>query len=201
MSRGPCCIARLIRMPLSLTMITELQITAWTFASKSWTRSASRRNYCVATVRCWTPTRIWIRQQHTTHHKVFIFRYHIGMCFEQKLNVRWMHWFSTLRTGDIRPRLSYLNCQITLQTDSASGVSTCEHCVHVVSLIIFHIAQLTFLCTLSWLLGANRWCFVPTLWRCRFFHENKGNAIYMARSRAWTLRWSVIVVELKSDKR
>lgn len=46
--RGASCIAGLVWMPFSLTVITKIQITAGTFTLYPWTRSTSCRNYSIA---------------------------------------------------------------------------------------------------------------------------------------------------------
>lgn len=145
LSRCPCCITRLIWMPFSLTMITELQITAWTLATYPRARSTPRRDNGVATVRRWTPARIGIGEKHSTHHKVFVFRYHIWMCLEQSLNVRWVHRFRAVRTSDVSARLGDLYGEIAFEADAAGSVLARQQTIHIVCMIIFHIAQLTFL--------------------------------------------------------
>lgn len=196
-SSCPCCIASLVWMPFSLTVITEVQITAFTFTSESGTRSTPGCDNSVATVRCWTPAGVWIGEENASHHKVFVFGYHIGLCFEQELDVGWMHRFSALRASDISSRLGDLDGQITLEADPACRVLTREHREHVIRLIIFHVTQLTLLWVLRWLLSADGWCLVTALRRSCLLHEDEGNAINVTRRRAGTLRCGVVVIVLK----
>lgn len=141
-SRG---ITSLIRMPFSLTMITEFQITAWSLASDAWTRGTSRGNHSVAAVRRWAPSGIGIGEEDAAHHKVFVFRYHILMCFEQNLDVGWVHWLGAMGTRDIRTRLCDLDRQVALEANSAGSVLARQQRVHVICLVVLHVAELALL--------------------------------------------------------
>lgn len=199
-SRRPRRITSLIRMPLSLTMITKLQITAWTLAAKSRTRRTTRRNDGIAAVGCWAPARVRIGQKHATHHKVFVFRYHIGMCLEQQLNVRRVHRLGALRARNVGARLGDLDGKVALEADPAGSVLTCKHSEHVVGLIVLHVAELALLRVVGGLLRADRWSFVAALWRCRLLHEHEGNAIDVTGCCAGALRCGVVVVALKEEQ-
>lgn len=200
LSRSTSRIARLIRMPLSFTMITKLYITAWTLAVDAWARSAPGSDDSVATVRRRAPARIGISKQDASHHKVFVFRYHIRMCLEQRLDVAWVHGVSALWTSNVRSRLGDFDREIALEANAAGGVLARRQRVHVISLIVFHVAQLALLWVLSGLLCSDRWGFVAALRRGRLLHKHEGDPIDMTRRGARALWCGVVVVVLKREK-
>lgn len=183
----PRRVACLVGVPLRLTMITKVQITAWTLATKSRTRSAARRNDCVAAIWRWAPSRVGIGEEDAPHHEVFVFGYHIGMCLEQELDVGRVHRLGAVRAGDVGPRLRDLDGEIAFEADAAGSVLTSQHREHVVGVVVLHVAELTLLRVLRGLLAAGWRSLVAALWRRRLFHEDKRNAIDMAGSRAGAL--------------
>lgn len=145
MSGRPRRVARLIGVPLGFTMITKVQITAWTLAAKSWTRCTARRNDGVAAIRCWAPSRVRVGEKNASHHKVFVFGYHIRMCLEQDLDVGRVHRLGAMRARNVSPRLGDLDCEIALEADAAGSVSTRQHREHIVGVVVLHVAELTLL--------------------------------------------------------
>lgn len=186
-SGRPRRVTRLVGVPLRLTMITKVQITAWALAAESRTRSATGRDDCVAAVRRWAPSRVGVGEKHAPHHKVFVFGYHIGMCLEQELDVGRVHRLGAVRAGDVGPRLGDLDGEIAFEADAAGSVLTCQHREHVVGVVVLHVAELTLLRVFRGLLAAGGRSLVAALWRRRLLHEDKRNAIDVAGSRAGAL--------------
>lgn len=115
-------VARLIRMPLGLAVVAELHIASRPFAAYPRAGSAPTGNDGIAAVRPGAPARVRIRQQHPTHHKVFVFGYGSGERLQQRLDISRVQRFRTLRAADVRPAFGDFDHQVVLQAAPAGLV-------------------------------------------------------------------------------
>lgn len=138
-------VARLVRVPLGLAVVAELDVAAGPLAAYPRTAGTAGGDDGVAAIRPGTPARVGIRQQHSTHHKVFVFGYGSGGRLEQRLDVSRVHRFRTLRAADVRPALGYLDPQVVLQAASAGVVFAVEQSVELLADRDRVVAEGTFL--------------------------------------------------------